>query len=134
MAACAIVGAAFLGACRGENLFSLAASVAQPGPQVNMTQPGPGYTIAPGDSIRILAEVNAQAGLSGVAYRGSYVADDSDAYTPETQSFAGVPFARLDNRLRAVAGQVAGDVYIVVEATDLTGAVGKDSVKVQIIN
>lgn len=134
MAACAIVGAAFLGACRGENLFSVAASVAQPGPKVTMTQPGPGYTIAPGDSLRVLAEVTAPAGLSQVAYRGTYTADDSDAYTPETQSFAGEAFSRVDNWLQAAGTPVAGDVYIVVEATDLTGAMGKDSVKIQIIN
>ena len=134
MAACAIMGATFLGACRGENLFSLAASVAQPGPTVNMTQPGPGYTIAPGDSIRILAEVNSPAGLSTVDYRGTYPADGSDAYVGESASFPGEPFRRLDNWLQPAAGQVAGDVYIVIEATDLTGAMGKDSVKIQIIS
>ena len=134
MAACVIVGAALLRACRGENLFSLAASVAQPGPTVTMTQPGPGFTIARGDSLRVQAEVTAASGLTVVAYRASYAATGSDAYGPETQTYAGAPFARVDNWLRPQGTQVVGDVYVVVQATDLGGAVGTDSVKVQIIN
>jgi hypothetical protein len=33
----------------------------------------------------------------------------------------------------AVVGQTAGSVYIVVEASDLIGGMGKDSVKVTIV-
>jgi hypothetical protein len=129
-----IVGVIALGGCRGENLFSLAASVAQPGPTVNMTQPGPGFTVAVGDSLRVQAEVTAGAGLTAITYRATYATSDSDAFGPESQAYAGEPFARVDNWLQPGASQVAGDLYVVVQATDRTGAVGVDSVKVQIVN
>ena len=131
----AIAAALALGACRGENLFSLTGTVAGTEPQVLITAPGPGNTIATGDSILILAEVTGQEGLTTIDFRGEY-ADSigGDAYVPERQSGGGANFVRVNNRLVAVTGQVAGEVYIVVEATDLAGAQGKDSVKVTILN
>ncbi len=136
LAVCGVALAALsLAACRGDNLFSLAATVAGNEPTVLITAPGGGNTIAKGDSILILAEVTAQAGLTAVDFRGEY-ADSigGDAYIPERQSANGSTFLRVNNRLLAVDGQVTGEVYIVVEATDLAGAQGKDSVKVTILN
>jgi hypothetical protein len=130
-----VLGALALGACRGENLFTGAGTLAGTEPQILITAPGSGSTIAVGDSILILAEITAQEGLSTVSFRGEY-ADSAggDAYTPETQSGNGLTFLRVSNRLRAVPGQVAGDVYIVIEATDAVGGQGKDSVKVSVVN
>jgi hypothetical protein len=124
-----------LGACRGENLFSLTGTVAGTEPRVLITAPGAGGTIATGDSILILAEITAQEGLTTIDYRGEY-ADSigGDAYVSERESGGGSTFVRVNNRLVAVVDQVPGEVYIVVEATDLAGAQGKDSVKVTILN
>jgi len=130
-----LVSALVLGACRGENLFSLTGTVSGGGPSVMITAPVGGLTVLPGDSILIVAEITASAGLSTVGYRGEY-ADSigGDAYIAETAAGAGVSSLSVNNRLRAVAGQVVGSAYIIVEATDLAGAQGADSVKVTITN
>lgn len=123
-----------LGACRGENLFSLTASVGEPGPQVNITQPGEAFTIAPGDSILVLADINATDGVVTIDYRGDYVESGEPAYVAETEEGGGSTFVRTNNRLRAVDAPVEGEVFIVVEATDQAGNMGKDSVRIAIVN
>lgn len=119
-------------ACAGENLFSLVATAGALGPTVLITAPGEGFTISVGDSIQILAEVTAPDGATSAAYRGDYAASGDSAYTAESEPLNGIAFVRLDNSLRAVDGQAAGSVYIVVEVTDQMGEVGKDSVKITI--
>ena len=128
-----LVGGLVLAGCSGENLFSLSASVGELGPDVAMTSPGEGSTIAPGDSISVAADVTSSSGVSSVAYRGTYVSGTA-AYVAETETLAGETTVTLSNFLLAADGQVAGQVYIVVEATDQVGGVGKDSVKVTIVN
>ncbi len=128
-----VLGGLVLAGCAGENLFSLSASVGELGPQVQMSAPGEGGTIAPGDSIRITADVTSSSGVSSVSYRGNYVSSGTAAYTAETETLAGETTVSLSNFLLAADGQVAGQVYIVVEATDQIGGTGKDSVKVTIV-
>jgi hypothetical protein len=119
-------------ACSGENLFSLAASAGALGPTVLITAPGEGFTISVGDSIQILADVTAPEGATSAAYRGNYTTSGDSAYTAESEPLNGLASVRLDNRLRAVEGQAAGSVYIVVEVTDRMGEIGQDSVKITI--
>jgi len=121
-----------LSACAGENLFSLAAVAGALGPEVLITVPGEGFTIAVGDSIQVSAEVTAPDGATSATYSGEYETSRTAAYAPEAETLGGVGFIRLNNRLLAADGQVTGTVVIVVEVTDQAGAVGKDSVKVTI--
>lgn len=131
-ALCVLASTLGLSACSGENLFSLAAGVGELGPTVLITAPSEGFTISVGDSILILAEVNAPDGASSAAYGGVYVTSGDAAYTAETETLGDLAFVRLNNRLLAADGQVAGAVFIVVEVTDVLGAIGKDSVRVTI--
>ena len=124
-------GGLFLSGCAGENLFSVTAGVSELGPQVLITAPGEGFTISVGDSILVLADVTAAEGAVTAEYSGDYTSGEA-AYTAQTASLGGVTFVRLTKYLRAVDAQVAGAVYIVVEVTDQSGGVGKDSVKVTI--
>lgn len=128
-----LVSGLVLSGCAGENLFSLAASVAEAAVEVSITTPGEGATIAPGDSISIAANLIAATGLSSVTFRGNYTPGGELAYTTETGTLAGETSLNVTNFLLAVGGQTAGSVYIVVEASDLIGGMGKDSVKVTIV-
>ncbi|MDA0329077.1 MAG: hypothetical protein O2958_08730 [Gemmatimonadetes bacterium] len=118
--------------CAGENLFSLAASVGEVGPEVSINAPSEAFTLAIGDSILVTADVNAPAGTGSATFRGNYVTGGAPAFVAETQTLSGAAVANLSNYLRAADGQVTGSVYIVIEVTDLGGDVGKDSVKVTI--
>lgn len=128
----ALVSSVVLAGCAGENLFSLAASVGEVGPEVSIKAPSEAFTLAIGDSILVTADVNAPAGTGSAAYRGNYVTGGTAAFVAETETLGGVAVASLSNYLRAAAGQVSGSVYIVLEVTDLAGDVGKDSAKVTI--
>lgn len=120
------------GACRGENLFSLAGTVAGSEPQILLTAPAPDFTTAIGDSVLVLAEITAQEGLTTVDFRGEYVEDGGDAYLPESQPASGATVFSVNNYLNAVDGQEPGDAYIVIEASDAAGQVARDSVKITI--
>jgi hypothetical protein len=129
LVACAVA----LPACAGENLFTLPGTGGVTGPDVEITAPTDGFTIALGDSILLTATVNAPVGGAGIVYRGTYP-DGTAAYAQETGNMNGVQAATLTNYLQAAAGQVAGSPYVVVEVTGVDGEVGADSVKVTITN
>ena len=130
-----LLSAVAFGACRGENLFSLTATVAPSVPEVLITAPGAGFTVAAGDSVLVLAEITGQEGIVSIALGGEY-ADSLGglAYIPSVVSGAGATFVRVNEYLEAAAAQQLGEVYITVAATDATGAVGRDSVKIAIIS
>ena len=129
-----VASAAILSACAGENRFSLAASVSELGPEVSITAPLEGATLAPGDSVQIDADLNAPSGVASVAYSGTYTPSGEDAYTAETEPLGGGTTANVSNYLTAVDGQVEGSVYLVVEVTDAIGETARDSVKVTIVS
>lgn len=135
LAVTVLLSAAALGACRGENLFSLTGTVGGTEPQITLTAPTPGYSIAIGDSILVLAEVTAQEGLITVGFTAQYTDSvGGDAYIPETASGNGATFLRVNNYLTAAVGQRAGEAYVVLSVTDQAGATARDSVKVLILN
>ena len=111
------------------------ATVSADEPQIVITAPGGGLTIAPGDSVLVLAEVTAQEGITTIALAGVY-ADSAggQAYLPATITGSGLTFVRVNDYLQAVTGQVSGDVYVKVQATDAAGAIAKDSVKIAIVS
>ena len=129
-AVAAMALAVTLAACAGENLFSLAAAVGAAGPEVTISSPGDAFTIAAGDSVRVVAEVNAPDGVASTKTFGVFKVDGAAAFVLENQTFGGVPFLNLDNWITAAAGGFTGEAYIIVEATDGLGAVAADSVQV----
>ena len=129
----ALVGAVALGACRGENLFTLTGTVSASVPTVEITAPTNASTVILGDSVLILAGVEAPEGVVTIDFRATYVDSiGGPAYTPETQGGGNAIAVSVTNRLRPVLGQRAGEAYIVVQATDAAGQQGIDSVKVTI--
>lgn len=132
--AATLLSVALLSGCAGENLFSLAASVGEVGPTVLITTPGEAFTITVGDSIQIVADINASGGAATAKYSGTYSDSDEAAYTGEEETLGGLTITTVNNFLKAVDPQAEGSVYIVVEVTDIGGATGVDSVKVTIAN
>ena len=127
-----LVGVGVLSACAGENLFSLAASVGQTGPDVEITSPTSGATATIGDSVLVTATVSASNGAASVVYSGTYGAEGDAAYVQETSDLNGLVNLSLSNRLRAVPSQRAGTAIVVVSVTDQAGETGADTVTVTI--
>lgn len=125
--------AAILAACAGENLFSLAASVGEPGPEVEITAPTSGLEKAIGDSILVQASVNAPSGASSVVYSGIYSVSGDPAYTSEDQNLSGLVTVSLSNYLRASPTQVTGTALVIVSVTDQAGETAADSVTVNVV-
>lgn len=122
-----------LAACAGENIFSLAAGVGSVGPSVSVTAPAASLVIALGDSVLVKADVNAPAGASVLQVTSSYTTGGSAAFVGFTDAALGsATVVEVSEWLQASVGQVAGSAYIVVQVTDLAGAVAKDSVKVTV--
>ncbi len=59
----ALAVAALLSACTGENLFSLSAMAGPLGPQIDITAPVAGITVAVGASVVVTATVTSSEGV-----------------------------------------------------------------------
>lgn len=127
----ALVAAGAMAACAGENLFGLA-GVGASGPQVEITAPTAGATVAAGSSLTVAANATAQAGGANVEYRGVYSADQTPAYTPQSASLDALVSVSLNTQLLAVVGQEPGTVLVIVRVTDQAGEVGADTVSVTV--
>lgn len=126
-----LAGAVFLSACAGENLFSLT-GVTGGGPEITITQPAENATTNAGDAVTIQATITGSVGLASVDFGGWYADDGVAAFSPESQTLNGVASTNVSQVLTAVTAQDAGDVYLVVEATDQGGGTAADSVKITI--
>ncbi len=131
---CLLGSALIFSACAGENLFSVAAASGELGPTLLITAPTDAFSLALGDSILISVDITASQGAGAATYSGNYSTSGDAAFVSETETLGGLSFTHVDNYLLAAAGQVAGNVYIVIEVTDQTGGVAKDSVKVVLAN
>jgi hypothetical protein len=119
-------------ACTGENLFTHPGTGGTGAPSVMITAPTPGYSIAVGDSILVMAEVNAPAGGGAVIYRGTY-GNGVHAYLEEPANMNGINIATLATYLVPVGTQVGGTAWIAVEVEDVGGVAAVDSVEISII-
>lgn len=129
-----VLGIVAAAACTGENLFTFPTSSNALGPTVDITVPGPGFSIALGDSILITATASAPSGAASIAYRGRY-ATQAAAFIAETEAVAaGETAPEIRNYLKASAGQVAGSAWVAVTLTDALGATATDSVSITITN
>lgn len=128
----ALASITVLAACAGENIFSLTAGSGSVGPTVNVTAPAENLALALGDSVLVRADVNAPGGAASLEITSTYTGGAA-AFTSYTNPALGSVTTLTVNRwLQPAAGQVVGSAYIVVQVTNLTGAVGRDSVKVML--
>ena len=128
LAAVALV-AVTLPACTGENLFTgLGATTGILGPEVDITAPQPNLALTVGDSVQVTANLSAPDGVSSVRYTGLF-SGGGTAFT-EIQFTLPNPQDTTVSRFMRQAGTTTGNVRIIVEATDLLGAKGADTVVV----
>ncbi len=129
----ALAVAALLPACSGENLFSLSAIAGGIlGPGVDITAPQADANFAVGASVAVTASVTSSDGATQVSYRGSFEGC-SVAFVPQIVTLSGNPQdTTLTTTLQQAPGGGTGIVAIIVEATDLLGARGADTVTVVI--
>jgi hypothetical protein len=126
----ALLGATLLAACAGENLFSLAAFVGAAEPEVTITAPLDGFTVATGASVQVKAEVTAPDGLTTSTVSGVFKAGGAAAFVQLTDTYPSSPFASIDRTLAATPGAGTGDVWIIVSVTDAQGTTKADSASI----
>lgn len=130
----ALATVAVFAGCAGENLFSIAGAVGAVGPEVEISAPAPGLSVALGASVTVVAAVSAPAGAAALLIRSPYDDGSGDvAYVQVTDNaLGGVLAFSVNEALGPAVGQTGGSAYIVVEVTDGVGETSKDSVKVTI--
>ena len=127
----AVFAMAALAACTGENLFtgpSLGGGAL--GPTVDITAPAAGATFATGDSVQVTATVTSANGVTQVTLSGSF-ATGASAFVTQVVSLPNSPDTTLSRFLKR-AGTNTGSARIIVQATDLLGGSGADTVAVTI--
>jgi hypothetical protein len=127
--AAALIAALAVGACAGENLFTGSATVEQ-GPEVTITAPAANASLGVGDSIQVSADITGSRGLSQVKFSGTF-SGGSTAFTEQIVTIPNPPDTSIARFLRQ-AGATTGNVNIIVEATDVLGDKGADTVAVVI--
>lgn len=118
--------------CTGENLFTGpgAGGGSLLGPAVEITEPAADAAFVVGDSVRVTAEVSSDQGVSQVSFSGAFTAGGT-AFGGEVIQTNGAPDTTVSVFLNPVGGST-GNVRIVVEASDLVGGDGADTVTVSI--
>jgi len=125
--AAAFLAALAVGACAGENLFNIIVTADQ-GPQVDISAPSPGAAVASGDSVQVTADIVGSRGLSQVKFSGALDAGGA-AFIEQIITLPNPSDTSLSRFMRR-AGTTAGNAKIIVEATDVLGDKGADTVAV----
>lgn len=128
----AAVATAVAAACAGENLFTGPVTGGQNlRPTVEITVPQAGASVGVGDSITVTATIESGQDLSTATFSGTYSGGVA-AFTSRTATFLGsVQDTTITYRLGSASANT-GAVAIVVQAEDLTGQTGADTVSVTI--
>jgi hypothetical protein len=125
----AIVAAAI--GCTGENLFTGPSSGgSQLGPTVEVTAPGAGAIIALGDSVQVSANIVSSTGVSQVTFSGTFT-NGVTAFISEVVVLQSAQDTTISRFLRQAAG-TNGSARILVQARDIVGRIGADTVLVTI--
>jgi len=121
---------AVLAGCTGENLFTgPALGGTLLGPTVEITVPAAGAAVAAGDSVQVTASVASDIGVNQVTFSGSFTTGTT-AYITQVVSLSSQDTTL--SRFLKPAGTTTGSARIIVEATDLLGGAGADTVTVTI--
>ena len=129
----ALLGAVGLAGCEGANLFQSQIGTSDAGPAPPITSPADGETVGLNSSLGVGFDIDAPDGAASFTIVGRYVGQQTEAYVSVSDGLdatAASGFATMS----PAAGQVAGEVYVVVEIADADGDTGRDSVKVTITN
>ena len=130
-----LLGATALTACAGENLFQFEIGTTGGGAGLTITTPEDGATIGLNSSLGVGFDIADPAAAASYTITGRYVGGETDAYEPFDEVLEeNLNVAAVFSTLSPAAGQVVGDVYVVVVLTDNEGATGRDSVRISITN
>ncbi|MGD8287260.1 MAG: hypothetical protein PVJ80_00550 [Gemmatimonadota bacterium] len=120
-------------ACTGVNIFPTGVAAGDDtggAPTVDITEPAADAALTQGDSVRVSADVTSTTGLNQVTLSGSFMSGTS-AFEQQVVSFSGATDTTVTRFLQP-AGTQTGDARIVVQARDLLGNVGVDTVLVSV--
>ncbi len=124
--------AGLLPACTGDNLFTgLTLGGGLLGPEVDITAPLSNFTLGVGDSVTVTANVSSSDGVTTITFSGLF-SGGSAAFTQVIVSNLPTPQDTTITRVIRQAGATTGNVRVIVEATDVLGDRGADTVNVSI--
>ena len=129
----ALLGVVGLAGCEGANLFSAQIGLTEDGPKPTITSPEDGSTVGLNSSLGVGFDIEAPDGAASYTVSGRYVGQETEAYQSVSNTLDATSVSAFAT-MSPAAGQIAGEVYVVVEILDLGGATGRDSVKVSITN
>ena len=129
----ALLGAVGLAGCAGENLFTAQIATNQAGPKPTITSPADGSPVNLNSSLVVTFDIDAPDGAASFTALGRYVAQETSAYQSVSQALDATAVSS-NATMAPVVGQVTGEVYVVVEISDIDGDTGRDSVRVTIGN
>ena len=118
-------------ACTGDNLFTGPAlgTGSGEGPSVQISTPANGSSLPVGDSVLVTASAQSDLGMVEIVFGGEYTPAGTQAFAPKIRSLAGTFDTTVAVFLLPV-GTTPGDVLIVVQAEDVTGGTGADTVTI----
>jgi hypothetical protein len=126
-----LVAVGLLPACTGDNLFTgLGAAVGLLGPEVEITAPQNNLTLAVGDSVDVTANVSSPDGITSVKFSGLYAGGQAAFTEIVVGNLPAPPDTTITRLMRQVTGSTAGNVRLIVEATDALGDKGADTINV----
>ncbi len=84
-------------------------------------------------SLGVGFDVDAPDGAASFTISGRYAGQETDAYQSVSDGLDATATSGFAT-MSPAAGQVAGDVYVVVEIADADGDTGRDSIRITISN
>ncbi|MGB1658454.1 MAG: hypothetical protein ACPHO4_14035 [Longimicrobiales bacterium] len=132
-AALALLGVIVLGGCEGANLFQAQIGTSDNGPTATITSLSDGETVGLNSSLGVGFDLDAPDGAASFTVLGRYTGAGDEAYVSVTDALDATATSGFAT-MSPAAGQVAGEVYVVVEIADVDGDTGRDSVRVTITN
>lgn len=127
-----MAGFAVVAGCTGENLFTGPATGGGSllGPTVDITAPAANTVVAIGDSVQVTARVTSASGVNQVTFSGVN-ASGGAAFVSQVITVSNASDTTISRFLKQ-SGTVTGGASIIVQAKDVTGGLGADTVAVTI--
>jgi len=133
-AVAAMVGFAVVAGCTGDNLFTgptLGGGGSLLGPTVEISAPAANAVIATGvDSVQVTAKITSDNGVNEVTFSGVFTSGTT-AFISQVVTLPSATDTTVSRFLKR-AGTSTGTARIIVQAKDILGATGADTVSVTI--
>jgi hypothetical protein len=133
VAVAAMAAFAVVAGCTGENLFTgptTSSSGSLLGPTVEITAPAANAGVLLGDSVQVTAKITSDNGVNQVTFSGVFTTG-ATAFVSQAVTLASVTDTTISRYLKQ-AGTVTGTAKIIVQASDILGNIGADTVSVTI--